>query len=156
GRDAANFDRIVDGMPVNARLLFLDIDPGSVDVPGVPFLHFEGYYQQRRGGIIGRSFASHFPELIRYRSGADPGAFMYLDWNPWEFRWDRDSNFDWFLVRAPGNIHDALFASAREPLDLRGHYGMWWLYSKRNRSRAHCPPFEPDDHEATAAETPPR
>ena len=156
GRDAANFDRIVDGIPANARVLFLDVDPGSVAVPGVPFLHFESYYQERRGGIVGRSFASHFPELIRYRPGNDPGTFLYLDWYPWMFQWGRDSNFDWFLVRAPGNLRQSLFAHAQEPLDLQGHFGMWWLYAKHKRPEpSQCAPFEPEDREATASERSP-
>ena len=148
--DAGDFDRAVDGIPANASLLYLDLNPRSTALPGMPFLHFAAYYQERKGGILGRSFASHFPELMRYRPGFDPGAAEALERDPSLFRWDtNDSHFDFFLVRAENDFHDVIFRHATEPVELKTRAGMWWLYAKRRMApHRDCPPFQPDDREA--------
>lgn len=150
GADARDFDRIANAIPTNRRLMFLNLIPGSDAVPGAPFLHFAAYDQERRGGVIASSFASHFPELIRYRPGADPMTSFGIEWDPRAFNWQsNDSRFDFFLVRAPLDMHDAIFRQATEPVDLRGHVGLWWLFAKRSAAPGDaCAPFEPDDGEA--------
>lgn len=147
GRDAADFDRIVDSMRTNSRVLLLNAAPWSDAVPGLPFWHFAGYYQERKGGLIGWSFSSNFPVLMRYRKGVDPGTAA-VGANPTLFNWQRHSQFDYFLLRAPEDQSRAAFATATEPVSLRARQGWWWLYERTASTRRdpsmECPPLEPD------------
>ncbi len=147
-RDADAFDALVDVMPANRRVLYLDVYPRSVDVAGVPFIHFVAYYQQRKGGEIGWSFASNFPNIIHYRPDVvdvDVLTTARVTQEPYRFDWARDSAYDFFVVRSPIDMTSRLFKDAGGEVRLARRHGIWWLYARGGRPAARdCAPLEPD------------
>ncbi len=148
-RDADGFDRLVDSIPSNQRVLLLNVVQ-SAEITGMPFLHWSGHYFERKGGLIGWSFAANFPAVIRYRPGFNPGVPPIITHDPRFFDWKQHSHFDYFIVRAPVDMTPLMFRDAGGAAQLRQRAGLWWLYE--NLQRAHdreaCPPLEPDaDHE---------
>lgn len=142
-REARGFDRLIGLVPSNQKVLLLSVVGQSESVPGAPFLHFAGYYQERKGGINGWSFAKNFPSLVRYRAGlAVPWVSPIESYDPRYFHFDRAPAFDAYFVRAPGDMSALLFGRANE-LTLRGRAGLWWLYERRG-SDSQCSPIEPD------------
>ena len=145
-RDADGFDRIVDNMPSNQRVLLLNVVQSDV-VSGMPFLHFSGYYLERKGGVIGWSFASNFPMMLRYRHGFVPGVPPIVTHDPRTFDWNQHANFDFFIVRAPGDMTPLLFRQAGQRVRLLRRSGLWWLYERVDRPRRdECPPLVRDRH----------
>jgi hypothetical protein len=147
-REAQGFDQLVDIMPVHQRVLLLNMMQSDV-VTGYPYLHFSGYYLARKGGVIGWSFASNFPAVIRYRPGFDPGVESYITFDPRFFDWKKHSHFDFFIVRAPADLKTLLFSEAGDALRLRASAGNWWLYEHVPRPAApSCQRLERDaDHQ---------
>ncbi len=147
GIEADSFDRLVDHLPTNRGVLLLNAEPRSEFVGGPMYLHYSAYYQARKGGTIGWSFASNFPVLMHYRPGADPMTTPGLGWDPRLFRWNSpDSHFDYFVIRAPLDLGAPAFRRASEPIILAGRWGMWWLYQRQRQPpiRPVCPPLVPD------------
>lgn len=155
GREAEQFDRIVDRLEPNRTVMSLIFDRSSGVMPGPLYLQWGAYYHERKGGIINWSFANSFPSLIRYRAGAEIRETRGLYGNPSVFNWrSNDARFDYYLVRAASRESgDSIFAGAPELFVLRARSGSWWLY-ERTRAlppAARCAPFTPD---APAARTP--
>jgi hypothetical protein len=143
--DAEGFDRLVDIMPSNERVLLLNLTFASESVPGSPFLHFAGYYQERMAGINAWSFSNNFPTFIRYkRNAAVPRVPPIVTYDPRYFDWHRDGDCDEIVVRSPVDISSLLFAGHSGEVRLRAHTGMWWLYTKQARVSA-CVPLEQVD-----------
>jgi hypothetical protein len=145
-RESQDFDRLVDRMPTNARVLYLDYAPGSAAIPAYPYFQYAAYYQERKGGLINWSFANNFQVIMRYRPGAEIRTTRSLYQNPRLFRWGtNDSRYDFFLVRAPVDLQRVIFAEATEPVVLDGQVGWWWLYRRASAKPASpCPPLVPD------------
>jgi len=140
--DAEGFDRMVDVMPANERVVLLNLMSASDSVPGVPFLHFAGYYQERKGGINGWSFSNNFPSLIRYKRNASvPRIAPIVTYDPRFFDWNRDASYDQIIVRSPVDIAPLVFAEHQKEVRLSAQTGMWWLYTKELRANA-CVPLE--------------
>lgn len=126
-REAAQFDRVTQSVPANAKILSLCWRPESDAIPGhAPFLHFPAWIQAQRGGVLGFSFATFFPEMIRYRRDMAPPMTVDLQWLPDKVDWKVDGYYDWFVVRGPG-------ASKLEklPVERVAHEGQWSVYRKR-------------------------
>ncbi len=151
--DADGFDRLVDGLPSNQRLLLLE-GVQSAEITGMPFLHWSGYYAVRKGGVIGWSFASNFVNVVRYRTGFNPGVAPVITYNPLLFDWTRDSHFDYFIVRAPDDPTGVVFRGAANGVRLLRRNGMWWLFENRRRVQMPaCPPLEPDRRHTPVLDT---
>ncbi len=146
-RDADGFDRLVDIMPPNQRVLLLNVVQ-SAEMTGMPFIHFSGYYLERKGGIIGWSFASNFPPVIRYRPGVNPGVWPIVTHDPRYFNWKQHSNFDFFIIRAPVDMTTLIFGDGTSHVRFLRREGMWWLYERQAaHTRQQCPPLVRDgDH----------
>lgn len=142
--DADGFDRLVDLLPANRSVLLLNVVPVSEDVPGVPFLHFSGYYQERLGGRIGWSFASNFPIVLRFVPGVHNLVTPGSTYDPRFFNPERDTNFDYLVVRAPGDMTATIFPGMADRIRLEARTGMWWLYRRMDRSApsGNCAPLE--------------
>lgn len=149
-QESRDFDRLVDALPTNAGVAYLDLAPYSTAISGYPYVQYAAYYQERKGGLISWSFANNFQVVMRYRPGVEirvtPG--LYLDGR--RFRWGtNDSRHEYFLVRAPGDAGRFLFREATEPIVLHAHEGAWWVYRRAStQPRSTCPPLAPDGDEA--------
>jgi hypothetical protein len=128
--DARRFDTLVAAMVPARRVLALTFEPGSPAVGGFPFLHFAAWYQAEKGGVLGFSFATFFPELARYRAGAEPPMTVGLEWYPELFRWERDGEYDYFVVRAASDLEPRLQRASGGRLALEARDGRWWLYRR--------------------------
>ena len=145
-RDADGFDRLVDHMPSNQRVLLLNVVQSDV-ISGMPFLHFSGYYLERKGGVIGWSFANNFPTVIRYRRGFAPVVPPIVTHDPRYFDWNQHADFDYFIVRAAGDMTPLIFRQAGQRVRLLRRSGLWWLYERVDRPRRpECPPLVRDRH----------
>jgi hypothetical protein len=129
--DARQFDILKERMAPNRRVLALMFDPTSNGLPGAPFLHFPAWYQAEKGGVLGFSFATFFPELARYQPGAAPQMSPGLEWFPQLFDWSIDGDYDYFVIRSAEDVGPRLFARATVPVVLETRVGAWWLYARR-------------------------
>jgi hypothetical protein len=129
--DARQFDTLKERMAPNRRVLALMFDPTSRGLPGAPFLHFPAWYQAEKGGVLGFSFATFFPELARYKPGAAPQMSPGLEWFPQLFDWSTDGDYDYFVIRSAEDLGPRLFARATVPVVLETRAGAWWLYARR-------------------------
>ncbi|HUP45724.1 MAG TPA: hypothetical protein VM779_09455 [Thermoanaerobaculia bacterium] len=143
--DARGFDELVDRMRTNQRVLLLNLDARSDAVSGMPFLHFSGYYQERKGGVIGWSFSSNFPSVVRYRRGITEGVPNYITYDPRHFDMEKHGAYRYFIVRSPADIGPLLFGDDADRVVLRGRSGLWWLYERPDFPlREECTPLTPD------------
>jgi hypothetical protein len=104
-REARDFDAVLARMEPNRRVATLLFLPRSERVhPEVmPYLHFDGYYQARRGGDLGHSFALAWNVPVRYRADYDRYPLdERIEFAPHLFSLERDlPHFDYLLIRAP-------------------------------------------------------
>jgi hypothetical protein len=129
--DARQLDEVLAHAQGRRSLLSLNFEPSSEHiVRHVPFLHFAAWYQVKDGGELGFSFARFFPELIRYRPGAEPRMTPGLEWFPTRFQWRTDGHFDYFLVRSRHDAADVFLGAAPGAVRLVARSGRWWLYEK--------------------------
>jgi hypothetical protein len=142
--EASEFDAILSAIPANRRIASYTAYPNSEAVPGAVFLHFPAYYQERKGGVTSWSFATFFPQLIRYRAGAAPKLGGSVLFDPAHLDWEGLSTFDYVVIRARRDPTPALAAKAPYPLFPTRRSGMWWLYAtpRGRAARDSCPPLE--------------
>lgn len=128
GDDAQRFDRLVDRMRSNARMVLLNVDRS-------PFIHFGGYYQERKGGMVAWSFAHSFPVVVHYKPGAELPLEMDEVFDAARVDWPNLMNFDYIVIRSPF-AQRALLARAPRPLALVAREGDWWLYATNRAAGA--------------------
>ena len=143
-RESADFDRIVEEIPAGRSLAFYIARPRSEFVPGSVYVHYPAYYQEQKGGTISWSFASFFPQLIRYRAGAAPPLNGSVIGDPAQIDWRGLSTFDFVLIRSTANPTAALARYAPYPLFPRMRARTWWLYATPRGRNADpsCPPLD--------------
>ncbi len=124
--EARGLNEVLEAAEPDKRLLGLTYDQGSRHFGGRPFLHFPAYYQARKGGEIGFSFAQFFPQLLRFRHGKQPDITPGLEWSPGRFDWNRDGGFDYLLVRSAKE--PSLLKKNRLRARLVKASGSWRLY----------------------------
>ena len=113
-------------------MLGLMYERESAHIAPSPFLHAPAYYQARKGGVIGFSFAVFFPELVRFRPGMAPQMTPNVEWDPGRFDWNTDGWYQYYLVRttkAPGARLARAIQSKR--VQLVAQSGAWSLYENR-------------------------
>ena len=131
-REAGGFDTVLARMEPGRKVLGLSFRSLSPTIPGAPFfLHYAGWYQATRGGVLGYSFAGEYAQLVRYLPGAEPQMTPGLNFMPGRFRWEVDGGYDYFLVRAFEDAGPFLSRGAPAPVELVVRDGPWWLYRSR-------------------------
>ncbi|MEL7060735.1 MAG: hypothetical protein AAGN46_11985 [Acidobacteriota bacterium] len=133
-REVGDFDRVVEAVAPETRILYLPVDPGSAWSDNAVYLHFGQWLQVERGALVDFSFGEFFPNLFRYRQGADPPLPNNVEWMPWAFDYRRHGGmlYDYFLVRAPRDPTGLLFSDVlTEIRPVRQVDGGWWLYARR-------------------------
>ena len=141
GAEVRDYDRLVETIPPNRRIVQFNVEPFSEHVPGPVYWHFGALYQVRRGGLAAWSFANYYPQLVRYRRGAEPVVRTHstpvtgIDW-PGVLQYDyvvvrsRDPRL-WLLREAP------------VPIAFERRVGEWWLFAtpRARGPQRDCPPL---------------
>lgn len=139
--EVEEFERLVATMPANRRVAQFNVLPFSDHVPGPVFWHFGALYQVRRGGIAAWSFARHYPQVVRFRRGAEP--VVASESTPLEgIDWAGIRQYDYLLVRGQ-DARRQIFRDAPVPITLRARSGSWWLYEtpRARLPRRDCAPL---------------
>jgi len=130
-REARRFDRIVDAVPPKARIVSIIFERDGDFMRTDPYLHFAGYAQAARGGLLAMTFPSTFWNLpVTMKPGlAIPPLPVNAEWNPNLFN---DKTFGYFydyaLVRIP--VDRALAATDNFPFVLVTAAPPWQLYRR--------------------------
>jgi hypothetical protein len=96
------------------------------------------WYQARHQGLVDFNFADFLPQMVRYRRDAGPRMTDFLGWYPAEFQWQANGGggYDYFIVKAPLDISEAIFKEKRSAVTLVERSGWWWLYRNDERAQA--------------------
>lgn len=135
GKEAREFDPIIDRIPVNRGLAVLDVHSYSEHVPGPVFWHFGALYQVRKGGVTGWSFSNNFVTLMRYRRGAEleiRSRRAPVD----GIDWPGVLQYDYIAVRGR-DVRQWMARDAPVPLPLAARSGQWWLFETPHAHAAH-------------------
>lgn len=135
--DEADADAILDDIPEGRRVIAVTwSNTGHPVVLREMWVHLLAYYQARRSGQIGYSFAKFESMPVHYAVGKAPPAIpggmewdgkKYDPFEPYARYWDT------VLVRAPDREPEAdprflTFRSAAPGIRLLAHRGRFWLY----------------------------
>jgi hypothetical protein len=131
-REARPFDRIVERLPPAPKVVSLAFEREGNVMRSHPYMHFAGYVQARRGGLVTMTFPAVFWNLpVRMRSGAVPASPPDFEWHPELFDEAAFGHFyDWALVRQPGV---EFVPSPRFPFELVASEPPWQLYRRVQR-----------------------
>lgn len=124
--EARELETMLEAIPANRRVIAFNVLPFSDHVPGPVFWHAGALYQVRRGGLTAWSFARWYPQIVRYRAGAEP--IVRSESTPVDgIDWPGVLQFDYLLVRG-GDVRRWMFRDAPVPIALRARHGAWWLF----------------------------
>jgi hypothetical protein len=114
---------------MNVRPIVFDRE--SKSFPGVPaLLHLPAYYQVKKGGTQGYSFAMYPLSVVRYRDGVAPRMGGGLEWRPEAFDPGRElDHYDYFVVHSAWDRSNELFG-APPGVVLEERRGQWWAYRR--------------------------
>jgi hypothetical protein len=141
GLEVRDYEEVLAQLPPNRRVVQFNVEPFSEHVPGPVYWHFGALYQVRRGGIAAWSFANYYPQIVRYRPGAEPLLASHSTPNT-GIDWPGMLQYDYLLVRGP-DPRRWLFRDAPIPVVVDRHVGEWWVFATphvRAPQRA-CPPL---------------
>lgn len=139
GGEVRDFERLAESIPANRRIAQFNVLPFSDDVPGPVFWHFGALYQVRKGGVSAWSFAANYPQIVRYRPGAEP--LVRSRSTPVDgVDWSGLLQYDYILVRGP-DARRWLFRQAPVPIPLHARSGQWWVFAtpRARRAQEPCP-----------------
>lgn len=141
GAEVRDFERAAESIPSNRRIAQFNVVPFSDDVPGPVFWHFGALYQVRKGGVSAWSFAANYPQIVRYRPGAEPPVRTRS--TPVDgIDWSGVLQYDYLLVRGP-DPRRWLFRHAPVAIPLHARSGQWWVFAtpRAGRPQNSCPPL---------------
>lgn len=130
-REARGFSTLLRQMEPGQRMLSINFSSHSSAFAGAVFLHYPVWYSALKGGIVDPSFASGNVDLLVYRPEEMPAVrFADFEFHPESFNWHRHQawRYRYFVVHAPTDMSQKLFAAADAPVLLRSRDGDWWLY----------------------------
>jgi hypothetical protein len=130
-RETAGVHALVASMPPGLRIRPIVFERESEAYPGVPLLlHLPAFYQVKKGGTQGYSFAMYPISVVRYRAGVPPRMVGGAEWSPERFDWRRESAaYDYFIVHSTSDRTRALFGSVPGVV-LEARHGDWWAYRR--------------------------
>jgi hypothetical protein len=135
-RETESFRQVMAAMEPGRRAASMIQGPASPFFYAPVYLHFPAWYQAQRHGIVDFNFADFHPQLVRYKDRTRPRIGEQLAWYPTEFRWERDggSEYDYFIVKAGGDIAPEIFKDRQGSVKLIARSGWWWLYQNTERA----------------------
>ncbi len=126
--ESAAFREVIAEAKPGRRMLGMPFLRGGVSYQAPTYVHYATWYSSLRGGLAEFSFATFFPQVVRYRSGVRPLATDRVNWSPELFSWDewKREGYTYFLVRQAHDPQNELFpAGAVRRVAARGG---WWLF----------------------------
>ncbi|HEX6277609.1 MAG TPA: hypothetical protein VFZ53_31415 [Polyangiaceae bacterium] len=129
-RETAGLHALVEGMKAGMSLRPIVFERESRAYPGVPaLLHLPAYYQVKKGGTQGYSFAMYPISVVRYRAGVPARMGGGLEWRPEAFDFASErARYDVFVVHSSRDRTRELFGEARDVV-LADKRGNWWAYA---------------------------
>jgi hypothetical protein len=130
-RETGGLHALIERMPPGMNIRPIVFEREGMAFPGVPaHLHLPAYYQVRKGGTQGYSFAMYPISVIRYRPGVEPRMGGGAEWRPEAFDWSREHpSYDYFVVHSTNDRSESLFPEGAEAV-LESRRGNWWLYRR--------------------------
>lgn len=134
-RESEALEPVIAAIEPGKTVASMIYDNSSPLFPGPVYLHFAGWYQVQRGGIVDFNFADFYSSMVRYKKDAGPRMTEQLAWMPTAFQWAQHGGdkYDYFIVKADGDISAQLFKEKRAAVQLVGRSGWWWLYRNVER-----------------------
>lgn len=132
-RDTEGFETVLSQMEPGKRSLSLVFSRDDSHFIAPSFLHFPAWYSAINAGVTDYSFAGFYITPVNYKLGYVPqNAGGGLAWNPRLFDWRAHEGYkyDYFVVRAPGDMSALIFKTATCRIGLVTHSGQWWLYRR--------------------------
>lgn len=136
-RESRGFSTLLRRMDPGQRLLFVNFDSHSRAFAEPVLLHHAVWYSALKGGIADPSFACNMVCLVLYRpQSLPPVRYADFEFHPESFEWNKDegSLYRYFVVHAPDDKSQQLFATAQPQVALRARDGDWWLYEDQQGS----------------------
>jgi len=130
-REARGFDQVMAALPPAPKVVFLNFDPNGQIMRTYPYLHFHGYIQAAKGGLISSSFAQVFWNVpVRVRADSPlPKSATDFEWNPMFYNEQTFGYFyDYALLRMPH--HRVFNATPAFPFELVLVLPPWQLYKR--------------------------
>jgi hypothetical protein len=128
-RETEGLHALVTAAPPGMNVRPIVFERESRAFPGVPaLLHLPAYYQVKKGGTQGYSFAMYPISVVRYRSGISPRMGGGLEWRPEAFDFERErTSYDLFVVHSRRDRSRELFGDPPAVV-LEARHGNWWAY----------------------------
>jgi hypothetical protein len=130
-RETEGLHAIVGEMRPGKSVRPIVFERDSKPFPGVPaLLHLPAYYQVKKGGSQGYSFAMYPISVVRYREGVPARMAGGLEWRPEAFDPEREvDHYDYFVVHSASDRSEELFGRAPGVV-LEERHGDWWAYRR--------------------------
>jgi hypothetical protein len=126
--EAQAADAVLERIAPGRKVLNMAVEPGS-DFMRLPvFEHYAQWYVVERGGYVDFSFASFFPELVRFRPEALPAVpdGMAAGFGLGSTDPTHRVAYDYRLIRGGDSVERAIVAAGLSPL-VAARSGPWWL-----------------------------
>lgn len=124
------FNRILQVMEPERRVLMLEYANRSQFSTAPLFLHFPLWYQALRGGVVDFNAASAYTPIVQFQQLDNPADIPGFEWNPWLFNYVtfQGTMYSYFIVRSPVDLSRVIFGSHLYKVQLVRHIHAWWLY----------------------------
>jgi hypothetical protein len=134
-RETESFRNILAEMQPGRRAAAMVYDASSPYFALRVYMHIPAWYAASRRGIVDFNFADFISSMVRYRADAGPRMTDPLAWDPTAFDWQANGGdgYDYFMVKASGDISEAIFKDRRASVELVTRSGWWWLYRNVQR-----------------------
>lgn len=130
--ESKQFSEIMDHIPEEKRLLNFIYNASSKYLPEYYpiYIHFGSWYQAEKKGVSDFNFAEFYPQVMRYKTEANPAITERFLRTPEAFNWEtfEGENYDYFLVKHDTNKASDLFPEGK--VLLVKNTADWWLYKR--------------------------
>lgn len=128
--DTVGIGEVLAGIKREHLVLGLDFQRGSLNVKGLPTLHFFAYAEVLHGATLSFSFSEHYSGIVQYKGRRETGWKRGLLLEPGQARIAAVRHFDRVVMSGDDSQHD--FWSQYLQLEPVGrNNGLWRLYRPR-------------------------
>lgn len=132
-KEAADFEKIIEVLPIEKRVLGLIFEPMSKSV-SIPFtyVHFASWYQAQKHGWSDFNFAWFHPQIVRYKPLQTPEVKPGFEWTPQYVQYLNSCHeYDILIIRAyDASVRQLVENGACRKYTLSVHHGSWLIFEK--------------------------